>query len=604
MARNDIRFAQANQADFGQANALYLQSMQALNNAVTGLQDTAKTFGDAVTKKNTATAKDMINQLSLDDWNNPEKRQQLHQDLQAFNDRMGNAVHFDEIVKHKQDNHQRLLQDSNAYYQNKQNQAITVKDDLARQELERNHRVMETFGQVYDIDNQLSNLTKDDPKRQELISQKDTLLSSLTGLDRQNYDRNSLLWKTEQNKANYDYNQSNLLSVQDEIKFNAGLLALKQYKLSQATDETKKQLVNQDIQELNTKIANLSMSTGNPYGGLNYSDEQQSTYHNTNIQPKIDGAIKAQQALAKAIAEKQKSDRDFALNVSKHNETVRNNTAQNSIAQQNADTRQVEVQAGIEKTAVDTALKMQEQQNKTQSAQKEQDKQYAKFLGNNWRNSDNSLNGASINNHLQNLIDTFNQRKKNFATDVSEDKYQAQLKTIKANAPKEKWYSGDFDDVVKLVASQEFAKELGRPLTRGEQLAVLYEFTQLKDIPYTTSGKKSYLNMFAKNLVTKQNLSLESQQFALVDNSLKALNNLGYSYPAIIGAIQLNHNHTLYPYLSLDMKKIVHSIYGEPSKKGNQIKNTLLKGFQSPTNNTTGTKNGTPTGEYILSNWQ
>lgn len=574
MARNDIRFAQANQADFGQANALYLQSMQALNNAVTGLQDTAKTFGDAVTKKNTATAKDMINQLSFDDWNNPEKRQQLQQDLQAFNDRMGNAVHFDEIVKHKQDNYQRLLQDSNAYYQNKQNQAIAVKDDLARQELERNHRVMETFGQVYDIDNQLNALTKDDPKRQELISQKDTLLSSLTGLDRQNYDRNSLLWKTEQNKANYDYNQSNLLSVQDEIKFNAGLLALKRYELSQTTDETAKQLLNQDIQKLNTKIANLSLSTGNPYGGLNYSDEQELAYHNTNIQPNIDKAIKAQQVLDKAIAEQTEKDRRYNLDVYKAVSTNNYQQGQLGVAQQNANTGQFSAQVQAEKTAAEIVRSQySSNQSGSNSVSKSGNKDTQTALGNSLK-SDGTIDAEQFKTHLFNSYDAI--LNETSTAPISDADY---LNWKTKDFPKQDnltgWDLGNRGVLLNLLDNHK--KPNGKLLTNAEKVKIASHIVS-NGVPFSNDNKTKAIDDTITHLTNNDTLH-HSQRFQqLTKDITDNLTSLNIPMQSQIELIRQTFPQDLLRYLPTPYQKGLQAVEQQEKEKARQhaIKNFTL----------------------------
>ena len=67
MARNDIRFGQAGQADFSQANAMFRISQEQLNNALATGKSTLDEINKAVTANNDAKIKQFINLFGKDE---------------------------------------------------------------------------------------------------------------------------------------------------------------------------------------------------------------------------------------------------------------------------------------------------------------------------------------------------------------------------------------------------------------------------------------------------------------------------------------------------------------------------------------------------------
>lgn len=571
MARNDIRFAQANQADFGQANQMYLQSMNALNNAVAGLQDTTKTFGEAVTKKNTAIAKDMVNQLSLEDWNNPEKRADLEARLTAFNQSVGNALDTTQLVDHKQGNYQRLLEDSNAYFKNRQNQHIDFKEGLAVDALKREEAVQNAFGDVYILDQALQKLPKDSPEYTALASQKRSLMDSLDGRTKYAVDNLRLTRATDLLKAQTGHNtakethaMSKLLPIQEALKYSGRQVAQLENLLNNPNlSEENRQDILTELDLHKTNIIKWSEQVGHPYGGMNSANTAQQSFYKDVILPEQtlrQKALQDHRNYKLLLAQKQdESDRAW--------ENIR-------IQRTNAETSRMIAETSAHNAARQNAKDIAEEERRsTQHTAK-----FATFLGNNWQNPDGTLAPSTLNRVMQTLS-SLGKKSEQLTDDITDDEYTEFLTKHVTN-------KGQLPDLKKVLDEYTYQ---GRKLTNGEKRLIFLEFGG--DIPYFDSSKKSEIEKIIARRVPVRELQIQAEQHRHVQNVLSSLVNAGYSPEQIISQLRITASSPITPYLPSEFQALLD--------KSNQAQR-VTQATQPATSSSSKPNVTTSTGQYRL----
>ena len=118
MARNDIRFGQAGQADFGQANAMFRISQEQLNNALATGKSTLDEINKAVTANNDAKIKQFINSFGKDELE--ANRDTINKFIQDVGLHSGNMYSRNEIEEYHDKRMNDLIARDNTHMLNKE----------------------------------------------------------------------------------------------------------------------------------------------------------------------------------------------------------------------------------------------------------------------------------------------------------------------------------------------------------------------------------------------------------------------------------------------------------------------------------------------------
>lgn len=131
MARNDIRFGQAGQADFSQANAMFRISQEQLNNALATGKSTLDEINKAVTANNDAKIKQFINSFGKDELE--ANRDTINKFIQDVGLHSGNMYSRNEIEEYHDKRMNDLIARDNTHMLNKE-KALQHENILANHE--------------------------------------------------------------------------------------------------------------------------------------------------------------------------------------------------------------------------------------------------------------------------------------------------------------------------------------------------------------------------------------------------------------------------------------------------------------------------------------
>lgn len=134
MARNDIRFGQAGQADFSQANAMFRISQEQLNNALATGKSTLDEINKAVTANNDAKIKQFINSFGKDELE--ANRDTINEFIQDVGLHSGNMYSRNEIEEYHDKRMNDLIARDNTHMLNKE-KALQHENILANHEADK-----------------------------------------------------------------------------------------------------------------------------------------------------------------------------------------------------------------------------------------------------------------------------------------------------------------------------------------------------------------------------------------------------------------------------------------------------------------------------------
>ena len=134
MARNDIRFGQAGQADFSQANAMFRISQEQLNNALATGKSTLDEINKAVTANNDAKIKQFINLFGKDELE--ANRDTINKFIQDVGLHSGNMYSRNEIEEYHDKRMNDLIARDNTHMLNKE-KALQHENILANHEADK-----------------------------------------------------------------------------------------------------------------------------------------------------------------------------------------------------------------------------------------------------------------------------------------------------------------------------------------------------------------------------------------------------------------------------------------------------------------------------------
>lgn len=134
MARNDIRFGQAGQADFSQANAMFRISQEQLNNALATGKSTLDEINKAVTANNDAKIKQFINSFGKDELE--ANRDTINKFIQDVGLHSGNMYSRNEIEEYHDKRMNDLIARDNTHMLNKE-KALQHENTLANHEADK-----------------------------------------------------------------------------------------------------------------------------------------------------------------------------------------------------------------------------------------------------------------------------------------------------------------------------------------------------------------------------------------------------------------------------------------------------------------------------------
>lgn len=134
MARNDIRFGQAGQADFSQANAMFRISQEQLNNALATGKSTLDEINKAVTANNDAKIKQFINSFGKDELE--ANRDTINKFIQDVGLHSGNMYSRNEIEEYHDKRMNDLIARDNTHMLNKE-KALQHENILANHEADK-----------------------------------------------------------------------------------------------------------------------------------------------------------------------------------------------------------------------------------------------------------------------------------------------------------------------------------------------------------------------------------------------------------------------------------------------------------------------------------
>lgn len=134
MARNDIRFGQAGQADFSQANAMFRISQEQLNNALATGKSTLDEINKAVTANNDAKIKQFINSFGKAELE--ANRDTINKFIQDVGLHSGNMYSRNEIEEYHDKRMNDLIARDNTHMLNKE-KALQHENTLANHEADK-----------------------------------------------------------------------------------------------------------------------------------------------------------------------------------------------------------------------------------------------------------------------------------------------------------------------------------------------------------------------------------------------------------------------------------------------------------------------------------
>ena len=134
MARNDIRFGQAGQADFSQANAMFRISQEQLNNALATGKSTLDEINKAVTANNDAKIKQFINSFGKDELE--ANRDTINEFIKDVGLHSGNMYSRNEIEEYHDKRMNDLIARDNTHMLNKE-KALQHENILANHEADK-----------------------------------------------------------------------------------------------------------------------------------------------------------------------------------------------------------------------------------------------------------------------------------------------------------------------------------------------------------------------------------------------------------------------------------------------------------------------------------
>lgn len=122
MARNDIRFAQINQADFSDANQMFAMATQQMNNAIESGKQTIKDFNKVVMDRNDAVIKSFINSIPKEEWQT--RQQEIQEFISGIAEKSGNMYNAGAIEEYRDGRMGTLLERDNQAMLNTQKQFL------------------------------------------------------------------------------------------------------------------------------------------------------------------------------------------------------------------------------------------------------------------------------------------------------------------------------------------------------------------------------------------------------------------------------------------------------------------------------------------------
>lgn len=580
MARNDIQFAQARQADFSQANQMALAAQLSFDNALNQVKQTVTDFDKAVSARTTAKAKSMIDALFLEDWQTPEKRQALSDELTAYRNSVGGIIDDAALQSYQQSNLKRLYDDKNAGIEHSINQNTLTKDKLLTQDKVHQDDATTLTANVRAIDQALANLSGNDPHRATLEQQKQALIDGANNRtlmysqdQLRDRDLSDLNHETQLAVAKDEYNQANLLDFSASLSpFTDQLSRVQSQKALYAflpdTDPNKREAINQLEQQSSETLKGLMKSVASLPA---------------HLQPR---------ALAMVTQSLNEHDKTHRTNYGtmfqnmQHREAARQfDVAATQRAAEAARKQEIE-EANLAIRTGELQLKAYQATNEGRSSSSDntsssglnKDSYLYKTFGNQAINPDGSLNGNLIHNQLNRVAhDTLSNQY--FAEDISDADYQ-KFKT--GDLQKLKQIHSDrlfglglgFDSYVKSVEEFRFN---GRPLTNGEKKAVLSELatSTVPFFKFDTTQIGEHIN----RLVLTYRASREKTLMEGVSTTLGELSSLGFSRKDIIQALNLTPSTTYYRYLPQDFKEEINLKYADRPKRtiGDYVRDSTSK---------------------------
>lgn len=87
---NIITYVPTPQADFSNANQLYIKSNEAMQKAIEAAQDTVAYFGKTSASRNDEYIRNLLNDMTVEDWRNPNKKAKMYNTVADFIESTGN----------------------------------------------------------------------------------------------------------------------------------------------------------------------------------------------------------------------------------------------------------------------------------------------------------------------------------------------------------------------------------------------------------------------------------------------------------------------------------------------------------------------------------
>lgn len=116
MARNDIRFAQAQQADFSDANAMFQVATNQMNKAVESGKHLVDSYNKEVTARNDALIKGFINSIPKEEWQHSQ--QDIQEFISSVAEKSGNMYSAGAIEEYRDGRMDTLITRDNAQMKN------------------------------------------------------------------------------------------------------------------------------------------------------------------------------------------------------------------------------------------------------------------------------------------------------------------------------------------------------------------------------------------------------------------------------------------------------------------------------------------------------
>lgn len=579
MARNDIKFAQGHQADFGQANQMFLQAQQQYNNAIKNAQDTVTAFDKAVTARTTAKAKEMVDALSLQDWQDIERREQLQQEINDYANSVGNMIDAKALQEYQQGNLKRLYDNENAGLEHQVNQNTLTRDAITTQQKQEQQDTINAIAKVKEFDTILANHTAGSDEHTATRQAKEDFLASLNpvvqmGVQDGLSDRKlvELERETKTNIAQDKLGDSQLLPHTAKLSALSTGLTESQALLSEYSKmpdgAEKDKLIAEETARLNLIQAEISATQKALPDPL--KDKYASVVTNA-----IDNALTKRSKHYGTPFENSKFDesvRQYNASVAQRKaEAEAKAIADANKAQVEAEQRAIEnqieeVKLGIQLADAQSKITERNQKDKESSSSKlPKDSFLAKTYGNGVIDAQGNLDGSRIHNQLQQMVN--NELSKNtFADDITDKEYQefktGDLQKLKqAHADTWTGFGIGFDRYVSQVDTYKFN---GRHLTNGEKKAVLSELATGR-IPIW--GNEAQIKQHIDRLVLQAGARRDSNLRNTTLSTIQELTALGYNNAEIITSLGVTKNHNYFRYLPDDYKQAIEAGVGKPPPK-------------------------------------